>query len=281
MHFNTEKKLCIIGSADSVYDFDYKDDSYDIWALSVALNEQDVKRIDVLFELHNDKIIKNLIDNVGVDFNKLDIPVYVQNNRYENTRKYIKNAVTFPLKELLAFAERKDFTCSLSYLLVYAVMVGYREIYLHKFLFNAFDDYAFEKPNIEYWIRTLKLRFSDVHFYWNNDNELFDENYLYGYESAKNLSKFKSKKKLLWELFNKHFGDYLNYFLIYHQNYGKLEFMNKISGQSIEKIKEIFNKELKSLENKDLEGSVKNSYTLLNQVIGAIQISDQYDNYIR
>lgn len=98
------KKVAILGKCSTNLDAPFNDRTFDIWAFNVHKNASQFPRIDVWFDLHN-----NVAPNPNANVFRKD----------------------FPIKECEALVGGKYFNNSVSYLIAYAILKGYEEIWLY------------------------------------------------------------------------------------------------------------------------------------------------------
>lgn len=110
-------------------------------------------RIDMYFCMH-DKDPKDEIVQAG-------IPVMT---------KY-----TYPLNSVMAEFDSAYLTNSISYMLAYAILEGYKEIHLPGVDVSPYSEYAFERPSIAFWCGIAKAR--GIKVVW----DMIEPHTLYGY----------------------------------------------------------------------------------------------------
>ena len=103
------KKVAILGKLDTRYKAPFEDKSWDIWSVNKRPNEQPIPRCDLWFDLHFEPFSKD------------------QDILREN----------FPFDEIDSMLGGHYFNNSVSYLIAYAILKGYKEIALYGMRFNA------------------------------------------------------------------------------------------------------------------------------------------------
>lgn len=207
---NKDRKLMILGSAVSCFEPDYKMDA-DIWAVGSAFGAayNDIKRVDLGFEIHDMGLIAGIKEKCGYDFNKHNCPIMVQDENHPATKQLMKLPVTFPLDDVLEYVKGMgaavQLSCSFDYMMIYAAMLGYKDIGLFKILLTNEGEYFLERPGVEYWIRWLGMH-EGIKFYFPEDAEMLSDRVMYAYEERPNLWKLQSRKKFLWQ---NHFNHYI------------------------------------------------------------------------
>lgn len=201
------KKLIMLGTATSVYDIPYDDPDVEIWGLGTCFSYPDIKRIDVGFEIHQEKDVRKQIKK-GTDFKKFgDIPIFVQNPNNKYIKNIMNNPVKFPLYDLLKYIRHRgldvNFECSWCYLIVYAIMRGYKDIEIRKVSLGSDQEYVYEKPSIIYWCATLG-RMEGVKIHIPDDSFINYEPLLYGYGNRGNQYRAMARNKYLWKMYNEY-----------------------------------------------------------------------------
>jgi len=208
---NKDKKLLFLGTAATCLDVDY-DDYDDIWAAGSAFGEcyNDIPRIDLGFEIHPMDQMILIAKERNVNFNKYDCPILVQDENGNITKQMIDKPVTFPLDDVIAYVKEMNaslcFTSTFCYMIVYAAMMGYKDITIYKILLTSDLEYFLERPGLEYWVERLG-HVEEINYIFPEDAEMWSSDILYGYEQRPNMWKLESRKKYLWDCFIKHFID--------------------------------------------------------------------------
>lgn len=266
------KKLIMLGTASSVFDVPYDNKDYDIWGTGTCFGiaHQDIKRIDLGFELHPPEKMVLIKEEKSIDYDRFDCPIMVQDENDPVAKQICKNPKTFPLQEVLDFGGTKFYTSTFCYMIVYAVMLGYKEIGIYKALMCSGSEYFLERPGMEYWIEKLGVKYG-VKFYFPEDCELFASQILYGYEQRPNIYKIGSFVKHLWDQLH------IEYHFVEHctananKSIGALEMYQMLKNVKDEdKIKEILN-ELKLLMQTNVKAINEHKEKYL-QFFGGLQV---------
>ena len=104
---NKSKKLLLLGTAISSFEPDYENNDFEIWGVGSAFGKahEDIKRVDLGFEIHPIEQIAKIANERQVDYNKFKCPMMVQNANHPLTKQMMKNPKTFPLDDVLAYQE--------------------------------------------------------------------------------------------------------------------------------------------------------------------------------
>ena len=183
---NTPKKVALIGSAASTKDLaPYNDTSWEIWGLAWR---NDYPRCDVHFDIHpltSDR--KHILGS--------SIKEYVEVMRRRGTLHYLHgdaglaNATAYPLVQMVQWLKEKThgqfdgkyLSCSIAYMLVFAMYSGAREIAIYGVDLIDDTEYVYQRPNLEYLIgiaTTLGFQITIP-----KGCALMGPSWLYGYES--------------------------------------------------------------------------------------------------
>jgi len=192
-------KVCILGFANTTRDLaPYDDDSYEIWTVNEAGAFPWIKRFDRLFQMHPrwDFTRKNngndpnhwlwlqnksgtctLCEGAGVyGKDKTKCPA-CDNGQYvppksrefpkviymQQAHSDIPGSETYPLKEMIALNPAgKYFTSSLSFMLILAAAMGYKEIFLAGFEMGNQTEYFYQRANAEYLIGYLTNKKTNI-----------------------------------------------------------------------------------------------------------------------
>lgn len=272
---NKGKRLVMLGTAISCFETDWNIEKCEYWATGSAFGEahKDVGKIDLGFEIHDIYLISKIAVERKVDYNKFNCPVLVQNADHVMTKQLIDNPVTFPLEDMLEYVKEingaKFFTSTFCFMLVYAAMLGYKDVALHKILLTNDGEYFLERPGVEYWIDLLGQK-EEMAFNFPEDAEMWAGSVLYGYEERPNIWKIESRRKSLWMDFMKHYYhiEYLNSSI--SKTAGMIDMFYAMQKEKdIKKVEGLIEESKKELEKKTVElNSSRDKYMMAS---GALQ----------
>lgn len=109
----TIKKVAILGKLPTKFNAPFDDLDYDIWAFNLHADESQIKRVDVWFDIHT--------------------------HQWVNPKADIKRD-EFPFDECHKLVGGKYFNNTVSYLIAYAVLKGYKVIELYGMRFNTGEE---------------------------------------------------------------------------------------------------------------------------------------------
>jgi len=173
------KKVVILGTAQTMKDAPFQDDSFDIWAVGTAVTHgtEKVPRIDRIFELHS----KSRWEMRAHLYNQRGCPVMMQGKHPEVT-----NSVPFP-KDMILGKYRRYFTNSISWMTALAIEEGYEEIHYYGVHMATVSEYAYEMPSCEYFIGVAEGK--GIKCYLPPGADMVKSNRLYGYEEPGEFEK--------------------------------------------------------------------------------------------
>jgi hypothetical protein len=148
-------KIALIGTAPSSRMLaPYNDPSWQIWACSPG-NQGQLPRVDVWFELHGNLLWPENA-SYGAPYiewlKTLPIPVYMQDQRY------VPNAVTFPMQEMVKEFGKDFFTSSFAWMMALAISKGANEIALYGIDMASRDEYILQRPGFYFFRHVAQQR---------------------------------------------------------------------------------------------------------------------------
>jgi hypothetical protein len=278
---NKDKTVVLLGTAISCFEVDWDAENTEYWACGSAFGgaHDDIKKITRGFEIHDMDLILQISVERKVDYNKHNCPIMVQDENNPISKQLMNDPVTFPLDDLLQYITEmnssKYFTSSFCYMIVYAGLMGFKNVRLNKILLTSGAEYFLERPGVEYWIDVM-INKEGMRFSVPEDVDLFCNEVLYGYEERPNIWKIRSKNLMLWDRLVKHESAIETLTNIVGRANGML-YMNELmrSKQPIETINKVIAecKGALNTESKKLSDNI-DSY---NQVLGGLMISSNQE----
>ena len=112
----------------------------EVWGVNDIVLKRPVK---LAFEIHPiSRVLESRPEEIE-EINRLGIPVITSGKH-----KALPNAIVFPLDEMPV----KYFTSGVSYMIAYAIHKGATEIEMYGVALVEHDEYAYQRPCIEFWI---------------------------------------------------------------------------------------------------------------------------------
>ena len=166
------KKIAIIGAnPENKLLAPYDDPEWEIWACSNK-NENQIPRIDALFEIHDltNKRVTDILGPAYMEWIKTLPCVYTQ-----ETYEHIPGSVVYPFEEVIEAFGPYFLTCSISYMMAFAILDGAEEIGLWGL--SDCQEYRHQRPSLFYFKQRAEEEGVKV-----TDHDGLLENYeLYGY----------------------------------------------------------------------------------------------------
>ena len=187
---NTEKRggvkppLCIVGTAESLKEAPFGDESVEIWAAGTAIARPECERADKVFELHPRRYWGNPAPLER--YSEFDGPVYMQDH-YEE----IPNSVKYPHDEIKerfhldAMGNNLYVTNTITWMLLLAIYEGYTDISLYGVHMSHETEYAYQRSSCSWAlgiIHGLMLAGEKYTIRIAEQSSLLKAEYEYGYD---------------------------------------------------------------------------------------------------
>ena len=172
-------KVCIVGFAPGKENAPYDDPDFEIWGCNEMHMSEEVKRIDVLFELHDLEWIKEgkrWKEHYPWLRNNKKIPVIMQ-KAFDD----IPMSVAYPWKEIEEKFGRY-LTNTVAEQIALALLIGVKEIHLYGVNMATDTEFGSQKPSCEYFIGLA--RGMGVKVYVPPESDLLKSFYIYGKEDG-------------------------------------------------------------------------------------------------
>jgi len=174
-----KKKICIVGFAPGKENAPYDDPSFEIWGCNEMHMTKEVKRIDVLFELHDLEWIKEgkrWKEHYPWLCNNKKIPVIMQKHFDE-----IPMSIPYPTQKITEEFGRY-FTNTVSEQIAFAILIGAEEIHLYGVNMATDQEYGAQRPSCEYFVGLARGR--GIKVYIPMESDLLKNFYVYGIEDG-------------------------------------------------------------------------------------------------
>ena len=188
-----KKKICIVGFAPGREKAPYDDPSFEFWGVNEMYMAPDVKKIDVLFEIHDYKWIKEgkrYKDHLKWLRDQRKTVIMMQTHFDD-----IPNSVPFP-REPLEEAYGSYFTNTISWEIALATYIGVEEIHIYGVNMATDIEYQSQRPSCEYYVGIAKGK--GIKVYIPPESDLLKCFYQYGFEDGE-LSIMSQRMKQLEE----------------------------------------------------------------------------------
>lgn len=189
-----KKKVAICGTAPTISNAPYGDQSFDIWGVAHCCFLKDVQRMDAIFEIHKKEIWKK--DNAPFErFPNATIWLLEKDEKLPNSQ-------AFPVMDILKkYATNKGFpnesfymTSSLPFMVALAIEKGYEEIHLYGIHLLMEEEYFFQRPCLERYIGIAEGK--GIRVYTDPGADIMKFGYVYGIqekEADENVARLKTR----------------------------------------------------------------------------------------
>lgn len=209
------KQLAICGTAETLKDAPFDDDTYDIWACATCIGHPPFKRADAIFEIHPRERWQQRTDQL----NKFGATVYMPEVYPE-----IPKSKRYPIEDVLKMFPRRYFTNTVSYMLALAMLLDeYSVIGIYGVHFATNMEYAYERPNLEYYIG--RAEGMGIQIEVPDTADIMHCSWLYGYEHSNSLIIAKNKRNEFKAKMGKIESQMNEMNAGYHQHKGAVEAM--------------------------------------------------------
>lgn len=173
-------KICIVGFAPGRENAPYDDESFEFWGVNEMYMSPEVKRIDVLFELHDHKWIaegKRHKEHLKWLQDQQKIPILMQRHFDD-----IPNSIPYPRK-LMEDTYGSYFTNTISWEIALAMHMDHvKEIHIYGVNMATDIEYQSQRPSCEYYIGWARGLGKQV--YVPPESDLLKCFYQYGFEDG-------------------------------------------------------------------------------------------------
>ena len=188
-----KRKICVIGFAPGKENAPYDDPSFEFWGVNEMYMSKEVKKIDVLFELHDYNWIKEGKRYKAhlkwlQDQRKITV---VMQKHFDD----IPNSFPFPRKEIEAMFPNY-FTNTISWEIALAILIGVDEIHIYGVNMATDIEYQSQRPSCELFIGYALGK--GIKVYVPPESDLLKCFYQYGFEDGE-LSIMSQRMKQMEE----------------------------------------------------------------------------------
>ena len=144
-----KKKICIVGFAPGREKAPFDDPTFEFWGVNEMYMAPEIKKIDVLFELHDYNWIKEgkrYKEHLKWLQDQRKIPIFMQKHFDD-----IPNSIPFP-RDAIKEAYRIYYTNTISWEIALAIQIGVDEIHLYGVNMATELEYQSQRPSCEYYI---------------------------------------------------------------------------------------------------------------------------------
>lgn len=185
-----KKSLCILGTASSMKDAPFEDDSFEMWGVSGLLGSADCKRLDRIYELHPWYEVRSMLPLLQ-EMEKSEAPIYMQ-DVYEEVPRSVK----FPRDEiyehfhLSAMGDPLYVTNSVTWMILHGIYEGYKDFALFGVHMAHDMEYAYQRASCMWALGIIHgkmLSGEPYSIHVSDESELFRAQYEYGFDQPTKL----------------------------------------------------------------------------------------------
>ena len=146
------KKVCLLGTSNTLKEAPLSDKSFEFWALNDMFSMIPKGVATRWFEIHSKKAREKHTPR-GADISyleglaSLNVPIYMQEQCQD-----IPTSIKYPRAEMVEHFGRQYFKSTLDYMIALALYEGFEEIHIYGVNMAYAEEYAHQKPSMEYWI---------------------------------------------------------------------------------------------------------------------------------
>jgi hypothetical protein len=175
--------LCILGTAESLKDAPFGDETVEMWAVGTATAHKACERADRAFEMHPKRYWGQ--PAVTERYSNFDGPVYMQDHYDE-----IPNSVSYPYEEvkerfhLDAMGDNLYVTNTITWMILLALYEGYTDISLYGVHMSHETEYAYQRSSCSWALGIIHgfiLEGKPYRLYIAEQSALLKAEYEYGY----------------------------------------------------------------------------------------------------
>ena len=178
------KKVCILGTAPTLKEAPFEDDSFEMWAVSGLMGNPDCKRIDRVFELHPWYEVRSMLHLLEM-MKESDKPIYMQEVCEE-----VPASVRFPVEDV-----RKAFyldvmgrhlyvTNTITWMTLLAILEGYQDFAFFGVHMEHESEYAYQRSSCSWALGIIHgkiLAGEPLTLHLPDESALLKAQYEYGY----------------------------------------------------------------------------------------------------
>lgn len=179
-----KQSLVILGTAPTMKEAPFEDDSFEIWGVSPVTTYEGFKRADRLFELHPPRYWR--IPAVLSRLEDEKVPVYMADHYDE-----IPNSVRFPREEVKemfhidAMGKNLFVTNSITWMILLGLYEGYRDISFFGVHMAHETEYGYQAPSCSWALGYAQAMGCTI--YLPEESQLLKARYEYGFDEPSEL----------------------------------------------------------------------------------------------
>lgn len=144
------KKVNIVGKSSDGVGAPPCSDKYETWGINDLCL---FRSVDKVFDMHDFKPrykpddLNNPVTKIVNHVTRYNIPI-ITLDKYD----FLPTSISFPLSKVREQFGTDYFSCTMSYMMAYAILEDVTEISMYGINMRTNDEYMYQKPALEYWI---------------------------------------------------------------------------------------------------------------------------------
>jgi hypothetical protein len=177
------KKVCLLGTSNTLKEAPFKDKSFEFWALNDMYAMIPKENITRWFEMHKREFIDVYHARISgkshiEELRNLKIPIYMQEEHED-----IPTSIKYPLEEMIKHFKRDYFQSTLDYMMAFALYEGFEKIHIYGVNMAINEEYVYQRASMSYWIGRAESM--GVNVVLPKGCDLLKQYFRYGYEAEK------------------------------------------------------------------------------------------------
>ena len=185
-----KKKLCILGTASSMTQAPFKDDSFEFWGVSGLLGSEAKDHLTRVFEIHPWYEVRAMLPLLQ-NLEGVNIPVYMQ-----DVQKEVPTSVKFPHDEIVkmfyldTMGDHLYVTNSITWMILLGLYEGYTDFSLFGVHMAHDMEYAYQRASCSWALGIIHGRMlagENYRLHLPEESELMHAEYEYGFDQPTKL----------------------------------------------------------------------------------------------
>ena len=194
-----KKALCILGTATTMKEAPFEDDSFEMWGVSGLLGSPDCKRLDKVFELHPWYEVRSMLPLLQT-MEESKLPIYMQEVQAE-----VPRSVQFPRDELRemfhldVMGDHLYVTNTITWMILLGIYEGYTDFSLFGVHMAHESEYSYQRASCTWALGIIHgkmLAGEDYRIHVPEDSEIMRARYEYGFgQPTKLMMRMEHRRK--------------------------------------------------------------------------------------
>lgn len=186
-----KKKLCILGTASTMKEAPFEDDTFETWGVSGLLGNADCKRLDRIYELHPWYEVRSMLPLLQT-MEESTAPIYMQDHYDE-----VPRSVKFPHDEVKGMFHLPDVmgkslyvTNTITWMILHGIYEGYTDFAFFGVHMAHDMEYAYQRASCSWALGIIHgymLQGLPYSLHIAEESELMRAQYEYGFDQPTKL----------------------------------------------------------------------------------------------